>query len=528
MQKESYTQNRNSAIAWDWRHLTGIGAVGAALLCGIGTSSNVAAQETAEAWPMAGRTIENTRSAPDEHVIGADNVAKLTPRWSVDTAGNVSATPTVSNGIVYFPDFGGMLWAVDAASGQVKWKRKVSDYSGIDNDASRTSPAVWNGILVIGQGTQLANNATGAYMLGVKADTGEPLWRTRVEKDPTAIITSSPVIDNGVIYTGVSSRAEALKGTPTYRGSVVALDATSGKLLWQTYMVPKGYTGGSVWGNTAAVDHKTGLLYVTTGNNFSVPKGVCRYPKQTGCKTPAAANLIDSFVALNLKTGKIAWSTRTLPADMSTNYDHEDGPDYDFGSGPNIFTTTINGQSRTLVGAGQKSGVYWALDPKTGKVVWHTQVGPGSLLGGMLWGTAADGKRVYVSIGNLNHESIAVDMPKDKSTTKGGIWAAVDAATGKVLWRTADPQDAMDTVAMSEANGVVYAGSLAGTGANMYALDAATGEIKWSFSSGGAIVSGAAIVDGTVYWGSGYHTKVLGLPYAGDNHKLYAFGINKQ
>lgn len=108
------------------------------------------------------------------------------------------------------------------------------------------------------------------------------------------------------------------------------------------------------------------------------------------------------------------------------------------------------------------------------------------------------------------------------------MWAAVDAATGKVLWRTADPQDMMDTMAMSEANGVVYAGSLAGSGPNMYALDATTGEIKWSFESGGAVVSGAAIVDGTVYWGSGYHTKVLGLPYAGDNYKLYAFAVAKK
>jgi polyvinyl alcohol dehydrogenase (cytochrome) len=128
----------------------------------------------------------------------------------------------------------------------------------------------------------------------------------------------------------------------------------------------------------------------------------------------------------------------------------------------------------------------------------------------------------------MNHESIAVNGPQGMTSTTGGIWAAVDAATGKVLWRTADPQQTMDTVAMSEANGVVYAGSLAGTGANMYALDAATGDIKWKFDSGGAVVAGAAIVDGTVYWGTGYHTKVLGLPYAGDSHKLYAFAVPKQ
>jgi polyvinyl alcohol dehydrogenase (cytochrome) len=487
-----------------------------------------AAGQSAGDWPMAGQNLRNTRSAPGEHMIGLDNVAKLAPRWSLDTDGNVSATPTVANGVVYFPDFGGTLWAVDAQSGQVKWKTKVSDYTGIPNDASRTSPAYWKGMLVIGQGTQLANNKTGAYLIGVKADDGSMLWHTQVESEPTAIITASPVVDNGVVYGGVSSRAEALDETPNYRGSVVALDAKTGKLLWKTYIVPEGYTGGSVWGNTPAVDHETGLLYVTTGNNFSVPEGVCRYPTQNDCKPAVVDNHIDSIVALNLKTGKIVWATPTLPADMSTNYDHKDGPDYDFGSGPNIFSTTIGGHKRTLVGAGQKSGSYWALDPKTGKIVWHAVVGPGSLLGGVLWGTAADGKRIYASIGNLNHESITVNSPTGQATTTGGVWAAVDAATGKVLWRTADPQNMMDTVAMSEANGVVYAGSLAGSGANMYALDAATGAIKWSFESGGAVVSGAAIVDGSVYWGSGYHTKILGLPYAGDNHKIFAFAVAKQ
>ncbi|MBU9160131.1 outer membrane protein assembly factor BamB family protein [Burkholderia multivorans] len=500
----------------------------AALLAGTVAAGTAALAQTATDWPMAGRSAHNTRSASDERAIGVDSVAKLAPRWSVDTDGNVSATPTVVDGVVYVPDFGGTLWAVDAASGQVKWRKKVSEYSGVPNDASRTSPAYWKGTLVIGQGTQVTNNPSGAYMLGIKAEDGSPLWRTQVEADPSAVITSSPVIDDGIVYVGVSSRAEALKDVPKYRGSVVALNAMTGKLLWKTYMVPVGYTGGSVWGNTPVVDRETGLVYVTTGNNFTVPPGVCRYPTQTKCKPGARDNYIDSFVALNLKTGRIAWATRTLPADMSTNFDHDDGPDYDFGSGPNLFTTTIGGRKRTLLGAGQKSGVYWALEPKTGKVVWQTQVGPGSLLGGMLWGTAADGKRIYVSIGNLNHESIAVTGPQGTTTTTGGIWAAVDASTGKVLWRTADPQQAMDTVAMTEANGVVYAGSLAGTGANMYALDAATGEIKWKFESGGAVVSGAAVVDGSVYWGSGYHTKVLGLPYAGDNKKLYAFAIPKQ
>ena len=498
-----------------------------AALAGILASVHAMAQKSVASWPMAGQDSHNTRSQPQEHVLGTANISKLKPRWVLDTNGNVSATATVVDGTVYVPDFGGMLWAVDAATGQVKWKRKVGEYSGIPGDVSRTGPAYWNGILVIGQGVQTVVNPTGAFMLGINALTGQSLWRTEVSSDPAAIITSSPVVSGGVVYVGVSSRDEALKSAPTFRGSVVALDAKTGKLLWTTYMVPAGYTGGAVWSSTPVVDQTLGLVYVTTGNNYSVPSGVCRAPGHGNCTPPAAGDHIDSFVALDLKTGSIAWATGTLPADMSTNYDHADGPDYDFGAGPNLFTTVINGQPTTLLGAGAKSGVYWALDPKTGKVVWHTKVGPGSLLGGMEWGTAADGKRIYVSIGNLDHVPVTVKSPgQGETTAKGGFWAAIDAATGKVLWRTADPQQALVTGALSVANGVVYAGSLARTGPNMYALNAATGAIEWRFASGGAVASGAAIADGAAYWGTGYHTKVLGLPYAGDSHKLYAFSVS--
>lgn len=513
-----------ACVRWQpWRYA----AEAAVIAMGYGLASGAADAQSTTNWPVAGQNIHNTRSAAQEHKIGVDNVAQLALRWSLDTDGEVTATPTVVDGVVYVPDFGGSLWAVDAATGNVKWHRKVSEYSGVPNDASRTSPAYWRGMLVIGQGTQITDNPSGALVLGIKADDGTPLWKTQIESDPTAVVTSSPVVDEGVVYVGVSSRAEAKKEDPTYRGSVVALDAHSGKLLWKTYMVPAGYTGGSVWGNTPVVDHETGLLYVTTGNNFSVPKGVCRSPTQQHCKPVAADDHFDSFVALRLKTGRIAWAKSTLPADASTSFPQgNDGPDYDFGSGPSLYTTMLNGHPTTLLGAGQKSGVFWALDPKTGKVVWQTQVGPGSPLGGVLWGTAVDGKRIYVSIGNLHHEPISITFPPGQGTTTGGVWAAVDAATGNVLWRTADPQQMMDTVAMSEANGVVYAGSLAPVGNTMYALDATTGEIKWSFASGGSVVSGAAIVDGTVFWGSGYHTKAaLGLPYDGRNQKLYAFAV---
>jgi polyvinyl alcohol dehydrogenase (cytochrome) len=493
------------------------GAVGT--LFAFAISIGWAAANDAASWPSAGQNLQDTRNAPDERSVGPFNVRDLAPRWVLTTKGNVTTAPAVVDGTIYVPDYGGMLWAVDAVDGKVRWSNEISRYSGISGDVSRTTPAYWRGMLVTGQGVGTVHNLSGAFMLGIDAATGRPLWRTQVEDDPEAIITSSPIVDDGVVYVGTSSRDEGVEAPPTFRGSAMALDAATGKLLWKTYMVPPGYTGGAVWGSTPVVDHDAGLVYVTTGNNYSVPAGVCRAPDRENCTPDAADNLIDSIVALELKTGRIVWSTRTLSADMSTNFDHENGPDYDFGQGPNLYTTMIDGRAATLLGAGQKSGIYRALDPKTGRVLWKADVGPGSLLGGMMWGSATDGKRIYVSIGNLKHEPVAMDAENgSQTTTKGGFWAAIDATSGKVLWRTADPQQALDTGAVSVANGVVYAGSLAGDGENMYALNAETGAVLWKFASGGAVASGAAIVDGAVYWGSGYHKY-------GDNNKFYAFSV---
>jgi polyvinyl alcohol dehydrogenase (cytochrome) len=100
----------------------------------------------------------------------------------------------------------------------------------------------------------------------------------------------------------------------------------------------------------------------------------------------------------------------------------------------------------------------------------------------------------------------------------------LNPATGKILWQTPDPTSSFDTSFVSTANGVVYAGSLAATGTNMYALDAETGTILWSFASGGSVTGGAAIADGSVYWGSGYcGTGCIGTGPLTNNNKVYAF-----
>src|SRR5262249_23174763 len=122
-----------------------------------------------------------------------------------------------------------------------------------------------------------------AFVLAVRKDTGDPLWVTKVDDHPGARIYQSPVVFNGVVYVGVSGVGEESSfwgcGNDKYpccsfRGSVVALDAITGKIIWQTFMVPPGYSGGAVWGHAPVVDVKRGLLYVGVGNNTHLPDPV--------------------------------------------------------------------------------------------------------------------------------------------------------------------------------------------------------------------------------------------------------------
>jgi polyvinyl alcohol dehydrogenase (cytochrome) len=484
----------------------------------------VAQGATAADWTSAGANAYNTHYSATENTISTANVSTLKPKWTVTTGGDVSATPTVVGGYVYVPDWGGNLFKVQAASGRVVWKHRVGEYTGVPGDISRNSPAYWKDVLVIGDGAIFAQNAAspGATIAGIDAVTGKPLWHTLVDDNPAAVVTGSAVVADGVVYVGVSSKSEILGTEPTFRGSVVALDALTGKLLWKSYMVPEGYTGGAVWGSAPAVDEKRGLVYVGTGNNYTVPDGVCTAPEDTGCEPADPDNHQDAVVALDVKTGDIRWATPTLSSDTWT-HGQPFGPDYDFGTTPNLFTTTVNGTPTDLLGIGQKSGLYWALDRDTGDVRWTNQVGPGGNGGGIEWGTAVDGKRIYVAVSNSDHVPTTITSATgETSVTDGGLWAAVDAATGKTLWQTAVPDKAFAHSFVSAANGVMYSGTLQGAGNNMYALDAANGKILWSYASGGAVVGGPAIVDGTAYWGSGYPTTVYGLP-PGDNNKLYAF-----
>jgi polyvinyl alcohol dehydrogenase (cytochrome) len=489
-------------------------------------------------WLSGGQDRNNDRHASTETKISPDNAADLAVKWVFDTGGDVSATPAVDGTNVYVPDWAGNLFAIDRDTGGALWTRQISEYTGIDGNFSRNTPAVHGDMLILGD--QGGRSFQGATVMAVDKHTGDLLWGTKVEDHPASIITQSPLVFGDRVYVGVASLEEQFAADPGYpccsfRGSLVALDATTGEIVWKTYTAPEGYSGNSVWGPTPAVDPQRGSVYVTTGNNYTVPQDVlvCVADSEGDPGAVAACiapdNYFDSILALDLDTGAIKWDTQALPFDAWTvaclfggaNCTSPSGPDLDFGEGPALFTVGQGQTRKDLLGAGQKSGQYWALNPENGEVVWQTKAGPGGVLGGIIWGSAVDGDQVYVANGNT--AKVDWDLVGGENVNYG-FWSALDAETGEIIWQTPDPiAGNVNQGPVTIANGVVYACSLDVDG-HMYAMDAATGDVMWSFASGGSCNAGAAVVNGTVYWGSGY-ASLAGFLGSTGNDKLYAFEV---
>jgi polyvinyl alcohol dehydrogenase (cytochrome) len=531
--------------------------------------------ESRSEWPMFGQNLQNTASNAGERKISTLNVATLAPKWVATTGGDVSARAAVVGGVVYFPDWGGNMWALDANTGAVIWQHQLSHYGLPAGTISRTSPAVQDDTVYIG-------TWAGAYLLAINAKTGDLRWKKQLDTSTGAVLTASPAVHAEVVYTGVSGfQEETAAHSDSYkccmfRGSAVAVSARTGDILWQTYMAPPGYTGVSVWGSNPVVDARRKTMFIGTGQNFSTPTDphyvncIRAGGRPKFCLSPD--NHVDSIVALDMKTGTIKWSRRLTDGDdwnlacgrgpkasVGKNCPKPAGADFDFGSAPNEFSVRVpearehhdghRDEQRDVIGAGQKSGVYSAFDADTGDFLWGTQVGPGGSLGGILWGSATDGERIYVAVANLEHLTYAAGT----EVGKAGSWSALDPTTGAILWQTpdpnkavaalsgsplsVDPNGAVDTGPMTVANSVVYAPSMGAAKPcapkpcapdlpNMFALDAATGKELWRYPSGGSVNAGAVVVDGVVYWGSGYSN--LPIPwFVGNNKtgKFYAFSL---
>jgi polyvinyl alcohol dehydrogenase (cytochrome) len=518
-------------------------------------------------WPSAGANLNNSRYQDKEARISAQTVGSLQLKWTLNTSGDVTANPTVDGNYLYFPDSAGFLYKVDKNTGTLIWKKLISSYTGITGDFARATPAVAGNLLILGNqsGKFLGAafnqpNPQPARVFAVDKNTGNLVWNRQVDPTPLSFVTHSAIVYKNTAFVGVASSEELVAAfvPPVYwqwqfRGSVVALDVTTGRIKWQTYTVPPGYYGASVWGSTGAVDKDSNQLFMATGNNYAVPQTVLNCLGTPGaspssCMSPD--NHFDSIIALDIDTGTINWGARGVPSDVwnvacglvepglivvspgpffpgvygncPNATPQTAGPDYDFAQGPMLL-------GGGLVGAGQKSGLFWAFHHKTGALAWKTQVAPGGVTGGLQWGSATDGNRIFVAVANSGPPSAgggAGAFPwtlKDGSTTISGGWAALDRMTGAVLWTTKDPIGSRSEAAVSATNDVVFGCNLAAGVGRMVAMDAKSGAILWSFNSGGPCNAGPSIVDGMVFWGSGtFIGATLGAP---GPKKVFAFGL---
>jgi polyvinyl alcohol dehydrogenase (cytochrome) len=523
-------------------------------------------------WPMFGQNVCNTGSQGAAGGISTSTVGTLGVKWvypppgdggAASTAGDVSATPTVVAGNVYFPDWNGYINKLDATTGAVVWSKSIGALLASTGDAglklpgftSRNAPVVVNGTVLFGtmRGTELATSpGQSAYLVAIDDATAALKWVTLLDGNEVALIAGSPVVDGNTLYIGVSSNEEyaslgkILNPTLdytccTFRGSVVAVDIPSGTIKWQTHTISdalyyandagklSGFAGNAIWSSTPVVDRKRNQLYVTTGNNYEYST-----PKEADAGA-AQGNYVDSVMALDTTTGAVKWA-HSMPEggeDLWT-LSTATGHDSDFGAGANLFTATINGKLTDVVGAGQKSGMYWAFDADTGEILWKTQVGPGGHLGGIHWGTATDGTRIYMEV---NYESSSTPYtiggtgPTAGQTITSGTWAALDPTNGNIIWQLQNPvlptpnAGASCNGPVAAVNGVLFAGSMDSMG-TMFAFDAATGTVLWKYPSGATVYGGPAVANGMVYWGSGYPSaaRPLGFGTSGPN-KLYAFAL---
>jgi polyvinyl alcohol dehydrogenase (cytochrome) len=417
--------------------------------------TGIEGQSVSGAWQVYGADLAGTRTVQSAELSSA-NVVSLRQAWSVDVGAAVNGTPVIAGGIVYLGAYSGTLYAVDLATGATAWTYKTG--AAVLEPNFKVELGILGSAAVAGE-TVYVGDAT-ATVHAVDAATGAPHWKAKVDEQAAACIWSSPIVANGVVFVGVASVAKEAG----FRGHVVALDAGSGSLLWKTYSVPGEYDGGGVFA-VPALDLDRGLLYVGTQNAHS--------------PNPAPYGNPTSVLALNLATGAERWVFNAPPGGGPTAPTDDVG----FSASPNLFAATLFGQERDLVGIGQKSGIYWALDRDTGEMVWRTQVAPAGPFGGMEGTSAVSGNIIAVP---------ATNWP-DPAGPAAGLVTGLDAATGRVLWTVDQSAPAASPVAIAQ--DVVVQAGIDGV---LRVLELQSGRELWQTDLGASVSGGIAIAGETI------------------------------
>jgi len=467
-------------------------------------------------WNGWGRDLENSRYQP-EPAIRATDVPKLRLKWAYGFAGaKQNGQPTIVDGRLFVASSSGRVYSLDAKTGCTYWTYDA---------AAATRTAVILGELgttktLFGlKKLKLKKNAhievekpPSAVFFGddagavyaLDARTGRLLWKTQADGHPLARISASPALYRNLLYVPVASSEDASAASPqyaccTFRGSVVALDIATGRIVWQTYMsaeVPKPYrkndSGTQLFGpagmaidTTPTIDTARELLYVGTG----------------AAHADAPQPNADAIVALSLADGRERWVRKLDPPNSGSG----------FGGAPILRNLSL---TRQILLAAHRSGSVYGLDPDAdGAILWQSKLNVGGT-DGVQSGPAADHRSVYAAFA-------AVDAPSAPAT--GGL-LALDIATGKLRWATPSSVPACtggalqcarsESRAVTVIPGIAFAGSMDGhlrayssiDGKNLWDVDTATSfATRNGLSANGGPLDrdGPTIVSGMLYVDSG-------------------------
>jgi polyvinyl alcohol dehydrogenase (cytochrome) len=408
-------------------------------------------------WTSYGGDLSNSR-AGGSNAPSYNEVPTLGPVWSFKSAkGDFTGTPVVAHGTLVAGAGDGTVYGLDAATGKLRWSRAL--HAPINGSAAIHGARVFVPLAKVGSPSIAA----------LRLSDGKRLWTTAIDHQKNADMFGSPVAwdvpkakgrgATPTVFAGTSAEyGEVNDPNVNVRGSVVAVDAATGRVRWKTFAVPPRHDGGAVW-STPAIDTATGRLYVGTGNAYHAP----------------AASTTDAILALDARTGKLLAHRQATAGDVwNATGNPTAGPDYDFGASPNLI---VGANGRKLVGAGQKSGTYWAFDRRTLVPAWSVFTARGApSVGGIVGSTAYDGKRIY-----------------GPDTPAGEEWAA--SRDGKLAWVSSDAGP-LQFAAVSAANGVVYTTDMSAT---LTARESATGAVLAKLPLGAPSWGGVAIAGGSVF-----------------------------
>jgi polyvinyl alcohol dehydrogenase (cytochrome) len=469
------------------------------------TNPSMADPSAGPAWNGWGVDITNSRFQSAQAAgLSAEQVPNLKLKWAFGFPGGVNTfgQPSVVSGRVFVGSDTAYVYSLDAATGCVYWSFQTQ--AGVRN-AMIVAPIKGHGATKYA--VYFGDLHSNVYALD--AQTGKMLWTKHVDEHFTSRLTAAPTLYAGRLYVPVSSFEEySAKSLDypccTFQGSVLALDANTGKQIWKTYVIterPKptrknskgtqlwAPAGGAVW-NSPTVDVKRHAIYVGTGD----------------CETEPAVKTTDAAMALDMNTGKILWYYQTQADDsflvgcrgagITENCPKVEGPDYDIGNSP-LLGTLKNGKQVVMVGT--KDGDVVGMDPDNGgKLLWRTKVTdvPRS---GMYFGGAVDDQFVYYGL------------------SEGGA-AAVRFATGELAWfAPVSPagKHVANVAAVTTIPGVLFVGGEDGT---LRALSTTDGHGLWEYDTnhefttvngvpakGGSMrAPGATVAGGMLFVGSGY------------------------